>query len=85
MICQHTRHFGISPKLQEIICLLAQGYVFEEAEEILLELLGINMSAKQIQRVSEHYGQNLEEQILQQAEGKSTTPVLPLKQEGDVV
>ena len=30
--------------------------VFEEGNEVLEELLGLDMSAKQIQRVSEYYG-----------------------------
>lgn len=58
---------------------MAQGYVFEEAEELLRTLLGIRMSGKQIQRVSEHYGQQMEEQIQQQAAGEMTAPVIPLK------
>ena len=53
-LCQHTRHFGISSRLQEIFCLLGQAYVFEESEEVLAQLLDISVSAKQIQRVSEH-------------------------------
>lgn len=65
--------------------MLAQGYVFEEAEGILLELLSIHMSAKQIQRISEHYGQGLEEHILQQAAGTIPAAVLPLKTEQEVV
>lgn len=85
MLCEHTQHFGISSKLQEIICLLAQGYVFQEAEELLAELLGIELSAKQIQRVSEHYGEQLEEQTLEQAAGKAEVPVLPLKSKEEVV
>ena len=56
----HTEKFGISSKLQEIMCLLAQDSVFEEAEEVLQTLLGIAISAKQIQRLSEHYGARLE-------------------------
>jgi len=71
--------------LQELVCLLAQGYVFEEAEELLSELLGIEPSAKQIQRVSEHYGGQLEEQIQEQAEGTVAAPVLPLKDKEEVV
>ncbi|MBD0299279.1 MAG: hypothetical protein ICV82_03170 [Nitrososphaera sp.] len=58
---------------------MAQGYVFEEAEELLGALLGIRMSGKQIQRVSEHYGERMEEQIQQQATGEMSVPVLPLK------
>jgi len=79
VLCKHTRHFGITGKLQEILCLLAQGYVFEEAAEILAELLGIHISAKQIQRLSENYGQQLEGQLQEQAQGKQAAAVLPLK------
>jgi hypothetical protein len=63
-----------------MLCLLGQAYVFEESEEILHQLLGITISAKQIQRVSEHYGQALEEQQQQYEEGKKEAPVLKLKQ-----
>ncbi len=56
----HTEAFGISSKLQELMCMLAQDRVFEEAGEILQELLGISIGGKQIQRLSEHYGQKLE-------------------------
>lgn len=79
VLCKHTKHFGISGKLQEILCLLAQGYVFQEASEILRELLGVHMSAKQIQRLSENYGQQLETQAQQQVQGKQAAPVLALK------
>jgi hypothetical protein len=57
----HTEKFGVSSKLQEIICLLSNNSVFSEAMESLQCLLGVTISAKQIQRVSEHYGQKLEE------------------------
>lgn len=29
-LCQHTQQYGISGKLQEIVCLLAQSHVFDE-------------------------------------------------------
>jgi hypothetical protein len=73
------------PGLQELVCLLAQGYVFEEAQELLSELLGVELSAKQIQRVSEHYGEQLEEQIEQQAQDKIRAPELPLKDKEEAV
>ena len=79
VLCQHTQHYGISSRLQEILCLLGQGYVFEESEDILAQLLGIAISAKQIQRVSEHYGQALEEQQQQYEQDKQQAPVLKLK------
>ncbi|MDR2571060.1 MAG: hypothetical protein LBD23_12355 [Oscillospiraceae bacterium] len=43
------------------MCLLAQDCVFEGAEELLQQFFGIDISAKQIQRVSEHYGAKLED------------------------
>lgn len=84
-MCQHTKKFGISGKLQEVICLLAQGHVFEEGEELLKELLGLDISAKQIQRVSEHYGQALETQEQEYVNGRKKPPVLKLKNPGEPV
>lgn len=54
------KQFAISSKLQENICLLAQSQVFDDSEELLSSILGISMSAKQIQRVSECYGAEIE-------------------------
>ena len=84
-MAQHTDHFGISPKLQELICLLGQGYVFEEGEELLAQVLNIDISAKQIQRVSEHYGQSIEEQQHQMVTEQTPVPTLNLKDKNDVV
>ena len=78
VLCQHTRHYGISSRLQEILCLLGQGYVFEESEEILQQLLGLAVSARQIQRVSEHYGQVLEEQQQQYVADSPEAPAAPV-------
>lgn len=64
---------------------MAQGYVFEEAEEILSELLGLSISAKQIQRLSEHYGAALERQMEKQVNEEVPAPVLPLKQKEEAV
>jgi hypothetical protein len=61
VLCQHTKKFGISSKLQEILCLLGQDCVFEDGEDVLQQFLGIDISGKQIQRLSEHYGEQLEE------------------------
>jgi hypothetical protein len=43
------------------MALLGQSCVFEEGEELLAQMLNIEMNAKQIQRVSEHYGQQVTE------------------------
>lgn len=57
------KQFAISSKLQENMCLLAQSQVFDDAEELLSSILGISMSAKQIQRVSECYGAEIENKV----------------------
>lgn len=57
----NSNGFGISVKLQENLCLLGQSGVFEDGSALLEKLLGLNMSAKQIQRVSESYGALIEE------------------------
>jgi hypothetical protein len=44
------------------MCLAGQGYVFEEGEVLFKRLLGISVNARQIQRVSEHYGKIAEQQ-----------------------
>jgi hypothetical protein len=59
-----------------MLCFVGQGYVFEEGEEILAQTLGIDVSAKQIQKVSEHYGGKLEEQQEQYKELKAAPPRL---------
>lgn len=56
-LCQSTTKFGISQRIQIILCTLGQSVVLEEGSELLKELLGLNMSPKQIQRVSEYHGE----------------------------
>ncbi len=56
VMCQSTSKFVMSQRIQEILCMLGQSVVFEEGSEILEKLLGLSVSAKQIQRVSEYYG-----------------------------
>ena len=52
---------------------------------MLLQFLGIEVSAKQIQRVSEHYGEALEKHIEQQVKDQVPVPLLPLKTPEEVV
>ena len=56
VLSQSTSKFGMSQRTQIILCTLGQAMVFEEGSEVLEEIIGLNMSAKQIQRVSEYYG-----------------------------
>lgn len=58
--------------------------MFEEGEELLKELLDVEVSAKQIQRVSEDYGEQLESQIQSYAK-EETAPVLKLRKPEELV
>jgi predicted CoA-binding protein len=51
--------FKISAYLQEQMCRLGTKMTFEESEEELNELLGIETNAKQIERLCHHYGEAL--------------------------
>lgn len=84
-IVQHTSRFGISSKLQELLCLVGQAYVFEEGSEILNQTLGIKISSKQIQRVSEYYGQAIEEQQEQYISEEKEIPVLPILNKEELI
>ncbi|MCH7876209.1 MAG: hypothetical protein IH965_13030 [Gemmatimonadetes bacterium] len=69
-VLTHSEHsFQISPYLQERICYVGQEAVFEEASTMLRELLGVAVSAKQIERLCHYFGACLEET----AEGSSKT------------
>jgi hypothetical protein len=46
--------------MQSLICLLSQNSVFEGASTIMKQILQIDLSSKQFQRVSEHYGEQLD-------------------------
>ena len=60
------------------MCLLSQESVFSAASETLRDLLGVELSAKQFQRVSEYYGQKLEElELNYQAETQDVPVVVP--------
>ena len=60
-----TKGFAVSKKLQENICLLAQSQVFEDAQDLFETTMGISISAKQIQRISESYGEKMENKTQQ--------------------
>ncbi|MEM1135627.1 MAG: hypothetical protein AAGI07_07285 [Bacteroidota bacterium] len=62
-VCPHG--FRISAYLQELMVFLGSDHVFGQASETLDKLLGIKVSAKQVERVSERIGQIIEdEQVL---------------------
>lgn len=52
--------FQMSSYLQELVCYIGQSNVFEEGSKILLKTNGIEVNAKQIERVCHYYGEELE-------------------------
>jgi len=60
--------FRMTSYLQDNVCFVGQKETFEEAGETLQRLMGVTISNKQVQRVSEHYGACLESAIEEQIE-----------------
>lgn len=79
--------------MQGLICMLAQHSVFEGASEILSRLLNIDLSPKQIQRISEFYGKQIDpivaanhtQYIPQLPESKSEDEVTYVMMDGSMV
>jgi len=55
-LCKGTSKFGISERLRGLFCLVGQSVVYEQACELFDEMMGVEISAPQIQRVCVHYG-----------------------------
>ena len=55
----------MSEKLQELICYMGQTEVFDQASQTLKHILGIEISDRQIGRVSEFYGEKIEQQMVE--------------------
>lgn len=53
--------FQSSPYLQELMCYVGTELVFENASAMLTKTKGIEINAKQIERVCHHYGERIEE------------------------
>jgi hypothetical protein len=51
-----TSKFGISERMRGLLCLVGQSVVYDEACELFEEMMGVEISAAQIQRVCTHYG-----------------------------
>lgn len=52
--------FRTSPYLQDLACYVGQSVPFEEGSELLWKLSSICLTDKQIERISHHYGEQLE-------------------------
>lgn len=74
-LAQCPNGFRLSGHLQEVITYVGSDYVFEEASHLLEKLVGVDVSAKQIQKVSQYFGHLLEEEAQRQEESSVTTPL----------
>jgi len=83
VLCKCTEKFRISERMQGLMCLLGQSMVFEDGEEIFEKTLDLDISAKQIQRVSEYYGSALDPLI--KANCEAVIPTLETKQKDEAV
>lgn len=83
MLCKGTSKFGISERMRALFCVLGQSVVYEEACELFADLLGIEVSAPQIQRVCTHYGKTID--TLVEANCESVIPRLAGGKEEDKV
>lgn len=73
--------FKISPYLQEHLCRAGTKMTFEEANEEVVQLLGVETNAKQIERLCHHYGESLGQIDWCQAHNDAIQLRLPLKEE----
>lgn len=55
---------SVSSYAQETMCYMGQHLVFREAEQVINNLTGADINAKQIERICHHYGQSLEDEQL---------------------
>lgn len=59
-----------------MICLVGQSQVFADGEALFSEMMGISVCGKQIQRVSEYYGQQIEEAEAKSIEEGEPSPLV---------
>lgn len=66
--------FRMSSYLQDIVAYLGSDYVFEQASAVLNKLLFLDVSAKQIENVSETIGEILEEEEQEKIDRQEALP-----------
>jgi len=79
-LCPRTG-FKVTAFMQSMICTLGQHAVFESASGMLKKFFGVDTSAKQIQRISEYYGEQIEPII--EANQEEYIPSLPQKKQSN--
>jgi len=70
--------FKISPFMQEHLCRAGTKMTFEEASEEITQLTGVEVNAKQIERLCHHYGESLGQVDWKQAYNEAVQLRLPL-------
>jgi len=73
--------FKISPYMQEHLCRVGTKLIFEEASEEIINLMGIEVNAKQVERLCHHYGELLGQVDWRQAYNDSVQLQLPMKKQ----
>ena len=72
---------SISSYTQELMCLMGQHLVFKEAEQVINDLTGAGVDAKQIERICHHYGHCLEQEDLENIKTKGCEQISPKESE----
>lgn len=62
-MAQSAHPFQMSAYLESQVCLMGQHAPFEEAEHLLKELVGVEVAAKQVERVCLYFGERIAEAI----------------------
>tara|TARA_R110002033_G_scaffold168869_1_gene208929 strand:- start:40 stop:1308 length:1269 start_codon:yes stop_codon:yes gene_type:complete len=81
ILAQSPTHMSISSYAQETMCYMGQHLVSKDAEEVVNNLTGAAINAKQIERICHHYGNSLEQEQLDNIEVKGYQEVLPQESE----
>ncbi|MGH7240348.1 MAG: hypothetical protein ACREHG_09855, partial [Candidatus Saccharimonadales bacterium] len=72
VLARSSRHFSITPLLQEKILLVGQEVVYSKASELIATLNQVDVTAKQIDRVCNYYGGLLHQAELHQRQAPTT-------------
>ena len=81
VLFQSPTSMNISSYAQETMCYIGQHLVFKDAEEVINNLTGGDVNAKQIERICHHYGNSLDQEQLNSIEVKGYEDVLSSESE----
>ncbi len=91
-LCKGTSKYGVSERMQGLICLVGQSVVYEEASELFAEMMGVEVCAPQIQRLCADYGNAFDpliasgcEAVIPRLEGRQKDDVAYVMMDGSMV